>query len=313
MQKERKTLTEQLEPMAWRVTQREAQKGYEHADTIEKWGDIIAAVMDFQNRWEGHSPSNQCIAKMTNLSPGQVGYHLKRMEERGLIADDGQWPRHITIYAAKVQNVQEKLPLQTEWPIKEEVKTVTTTRAKAHRQNFLDRAKEFAQHLQDSYDQTGQAPYLGEVAVKMGYRVEGQRESGKRGGTGGLSRVVQQMVERGWLYHKPKHQRDMRLTGLGRAILFGVNDEEVHTDMPVRPPQVAQQPEPAPVPMATAFPARVEVRRAEPVPAPIDYRAPVAQPTAPPAPVPVTPPDLKGVDTVDLLLELQSRGLKVSR
>jgi hypothetical protein len=84
----------------------------------------------------------------------------------------------------------------------------------------------------------------------------------------------------------------------------------VHTDMPVHTTK--------PNPMATAFPALrppemtirraeppIPMRVAEPVPTPpIDYRAK----TAPPEQL-----DLSKVDTVDLLLELQDRGLKVTR
>ena len=51
-----------------------------------------------------------------------------------------------------------------------------------------------------------------------------------------MSRVVKEMAQRGWLHHKPDHQRDFVLTGLGRAVLFGEPlREEMHTDMLVSP------------------------------------------------------------------------------
>lgn len=312
MQKERRTLTEQLEPMAWRTTQREQQKGYEHAATIEKWADIIAAIMDFQNKWEGHSPSNHAIAKAVTLSPGQVDYHLKRMQERGLIYDDGSWPRNITIYAAKVQDQQQALAL-SEAP-KQEAKQEEAVavesqniggKSKLDRKNFLDRAREFAQHLTDHYDRHGRAPLLKDVAKLMGYSQGGLSKSGaRRSTTGGLSHVVTEMTRRGWLHHTPKRQRDMVLTGLGRAVLFGEVKDDLHTDMLVRPVPTVQPVQP----VIQALP-QVEVRRASQAfaqPAPQPVTAPIATPIAQTV-------DLSTVDTVDLLLELQSRGLKVSR
>ena len=43
------------------------------------------------------------------------------------------------------------------------------------------------------------------------------------------------MAEHGWVHHHPRRQHDIVLTALGRAMLFGVNDEVLHTDMPVMP------------------------------------------------------------------------------
>jgi hypothetical protein len=289
-------------------------------DTVDKWADIIGVVLHFQNTMNGVSPSNVYIAKQTGMSGGQVGYHLKRMQERGLVEDDGEWPRHIKVLASKVQS-QPKLDLNPNPQVfgKTEVKTVESTdigagtgkrqyNRIAARRSFLDRAREFAEILMDHYDKHGEAPYLKDVAAQMGYapRSKGSTKGGST--TGGLSRVVQEMTRRGWLHHRPGHQRDMVLTGLGRAVLFGV-DEEVHTDMPVQPQQRKVSP------MATAFPnpnqPDVTIRRAEP---PIPMRAPEAPVSvAPPTFTATGHPDLSNVDTVDLLLELQSRGLKVSR
>jgi hypothetical protein len=306
-----KPISEQLEALNWRTTQREQQRGYEHMDTVDKWAEIIGAIMHFQNTMNGVSPSNQYIAKETGLSGGQVGYHLKRMQERGLIYDDGQWPRHIQIIAAKVQT-QPALDLQDNRPKmgKTEVKAVESSqiggKTRKQRQGFMDNAKRFAEILVDHWDKYGEAPYMTDIAIKMGYGDGGNR----RAGTGALSRVANEMVRRGWLHHERKHQRDMVLTGAGRAALFNEVRGELHTDMPVHTTK--------PNPMATAFPALrppemtirraeppIPMRVAEPVPTPpIDYRAK----TAPPEQL-----DLSKVDTVDLLLELQDRGLKVTR
>jgi hypothetical protein len=178
------------------------------------------------------------------------------MEAKGLITDTKGWPRRIIVWAStKEVRDHEPLPLlkaaKTEEEMQPHENTDLPPQQPAKRKRgvgLLDNAKLIAQAITDYYDQHGKAPRQREIAAQLGYSTPNS--------SSGLSRPIMQMVERGWLHHKP-HHRDYMLTALGRAILFGEVREEVHTDMPVRPANSNGHQPQAPVPV------NVEVRRAQ--------------------------------------------------
>jgi hypothetical protein len=191
--------------------------------------------------------------------------------------------------------------------------TVTKKHDRKRREDFMSRAKKFAQALTDYYDSHGQGPMIKELAEACGYQPEK---------CGALSRTAIEMVERGWLYHKPGHQRDFMLTGLGRAVLFGKVSEDIHTDVLVRP-QKSQVRDKEPLQFRQPFTVPLPLFRPQRVNDDMPLAEPVEGP-APPTPdreVPVVEWPLKAshtfnldeVDTVDLVLEVQARGFKVSR
>jgi DNA-binding Lrp family transcriptional regulator len=283
-------------------------------------------VIDYQNKHHGLSPTDLMISKGTNLSAGQVQYQMKQMEEAGLIKDYNRRgsPRRIEVKdAVKVQD----LSIVAIKPKAEKATEVImdTKEQKLHaghgplgptgRKGFMARALEVAEAIQDHWDHYGVSPngnYIKE-------RVYSRTTNG-----GGLSRVVKKMVDLGWLMHRYKSQSYV-LTGLGRAALFGQQEETLHTDTPVHPkppePQLSEalveagykgkrgmprglgwgygRTIPRDLPRAGVA---VEVRRETPPP-PMPKPAPVMDDEAP------TP----YISDMDLVLELTRRGFKVSR
>lgn len=325
--KTQQTISEQLEPLAWRTTQREQDSGYEQMATPPKWGAILTAIMQFQNEHEGRSPSNPLIAQAAGLSVGQVQYHLVEMAKRGLVHDKEGWPRRLIVTAsAKVAAQQEPAP-EPKAPKQEEVKVMHSadfTKAgepRKKRERFMVMAKKFAEALTDHYDKYGEAPMLKDIGPALGYSKDKPV---------GASRLVKEMVARGWLFHKPNCHADFVLTGLGRAVLFNEPlREDVHTDMIVRS-QIN--------PRATdlSYADRMAMMRSSPMedtkPSPEkEPEPPQKQPEARREPSPLArimepkpqpgvpgPEEMRGinlakVDSVDLVLELQARGFRVSR
>jgi hypothetical protein len=281
-----------LERETWRTTQRENRRNYEQQGTAGKWGAILSAIINHQNKNHGLSPPNHIISRDSGLSPGQVQYHLAEMEDRGLITDMKGWPRRIVVKdMAKVASlsIAEPRPMQKI----EEARVTNTIKSRGKSayayKSFMVRAKEAAQAIMDHHDRFGMAPSTTDIRDALGYH-----------STAASSRVVNKMVELGWVSHKPRHHHDIVLTGLGRALLFGEVREDVPTNTPVH---------------ATNTSRPVTAGRPTPLAAPqismttMPFLAPMAEPT----PKAAGPVDLSNLDTVDLLLELQSRGLKVSR
>jgi SOS-response transcriptional repressor LexA len=270
--------------------------------TAQRWADILAAIMEFQQRNNGQSPSTPSIAARARLSPAVVTTELKAMEEHGLIRDYNGWPRRIEVNSVTklTEAVESMVRSQRKRTAKvAESETVTGHTAK-RRENLLTGARRFAQALTEYYDKHGQAPMLKDLAPILGYS-----------GSSSLSRLAMVMTRKGWLHHTPGHQRDIALTGLGRAVLFGEVREDIHTDMPVRaaangnakPPTVT-----LPMPWLTApHGSMVSVTSPDRNQDKEEYHAdsPRAQP--------MTKPDLTDAEDVDLVIELMKRGFKVSR
>jgi hypothetical protein len=299
------TVSEQLERLEWRTTQRENSGDYEQRATPGKWGAIISTIIQFQNRYNGQSPGNPHISKETGLSTGQVQYHLAEMEKRGLVVDKPGWPRRLVVQCSvKIAEQEEKAtvpPAPT--PVEAKVTNsdkVTNKFNRKRRESFMDRAKRFAQALTDYYDTHGEGPMIKELAPSLGYDPDR---------CGAVSRTVGEMVQRGWLFHRAGYQRDFMLTGLGRAALFGEVREDLHTDVLVRPPKW-RQPFTTPARPFTARPVNEDTpekdTRPEQGPQPPDREVPVVEMRR-------TKPSFSDIDTVDLVLEVQARGFKVSR
>ena len=293
-------MSEQFVRLGWRV-------GDDPPQLIDsRWSDIIGCILKYQQEHGGKTPFVPVIAQHTGMSPGQVQFHLEQLKKRGFIIERGTWPLRLSVVASAVQAVkQEAAPAAP--PEEEEVMaTVTPPRpvrekrtGHKRRESFLVNAKRFAQVLTDYYDRHGHAPLIKDIAEELGYSAAKPV---------GVSRVVKEMVERGWLHHKAGHHGDFVLTGIGRAVLFGEPlREEVHTDMPVRPQSERRiEPDPHYPPTQMVSPV-VQAYRPKPEPEPErpamrEYQ-PVAQTVA----------NLSDIDSVDLVLELTARGFRVSR
>jgi hypothetical protein len=326
----KEAMADQLVRLGWRV-------GDDPPLAIDsRWSDIIGCILKYQQEHGGRTPFIPVIAMDTGMSPGQVQFHLEQMKKRGFIVEKGTWPLRLVVMATAVQAaeaekqeqappVKKPLAAPKEAPPKEEEIMATVQvpaparlpSGKKKRESFLVNAKRFAQALTDYYDEHGEAPLLKDIAHRLGY-------AGRH--TAGLSRITNEMVQRGWLHHKDNCQRDWVLTGLGRAVLFGEPlRDHVHTDMPVRP-QPTRVFEPAPQPEV-----KMEVRRADVPAKPVASRgwgeperspvmrvyAPKPEPERPAMreyePVAKAVADLSDVDSVDLVLELTARGFRVSR
>lgn len=300
---------DRLEPNTWHTSRREDAADYEQRQTPAKWAAILTAVINYQNKHHGVSPTDQMISKDTGLSPGQVQYHLKEMEKGGLLRDSKGWPRIITVEnVAKVQTMTQIETLPKIERVKEAVAMDTSqletnkprkrggARDMSNKKDFMTRAKMAAQAIIDHYDQYGTAPRMQWLRDKVyGPPAPGTVRSG-----GGISTIIKKMTQLGWVYHQNKHHRDIALTGLGRAALFGEVESQLHTDTRVNPSDVYRPSIPRPAPVA---PIAMEVRRAEPAP-------------PPPPPVviaPQEPSNLSGVETIDLVIELNRRGFKINR
>lgn len=312
---------DRLDPANWHTSRRENAHDYEQRQTPAKWAAILTAVINYQNKHHGMSPTDLMISHDTGLSPGQVQYHLREMEKNALVKDSKGWPRILTVEnATKVQRLTQIETTPRE--ITKEARTMDTSQletqkkskrggarySRTGRKPFMVRAREIAEAITDHYDQYGKppdGPWLKEKVFA--------HEDGRTGG-GSLSRIVQQMVDLGWLHHKRKHQRDYAVTGLGRAALFGMVEDQLHTDTPVNPvasPRNTVQgrvfnapPSPAPRP---SIPRRVF--HAPPPPVEVTVRRAEVPPSAPV----IEQPYLKGVSDVDLIIEVTRRGYKVSR
>lgn len=297
--KQEAVVSNRLEPLDWRTTQRENRDHYEQRETAEKWGSILTAIINYQNKHNGQSPTDIILSKDTGLTVDQVRYHLRRMEQADLIKDIRGWPRHIVV--ANATKVQAMTQMEVAKPRKQEEANVVhshqvhaemlATPKRGETKPFIVRAKEVAQAIIDHYDQFGHAPRMKWIKARV-------YKTGHGATGGGLSGVIKQMTELGWVYHKKGCRHDLAVTGLGRAALFGQVNNQLHTDTPINPmpsaPQAAPEPPPEPV-----------YRAPPPKPRPSIPR-PVARPAVPEG-------NLANVPDVDLILELNSRGFRVSR
>ena len=194
------------------------------------------------------------------------------------------------------------------------------------REPLLVNAKRFARALDGYRALYGMTPMIKEIAPALGYSLDKPV---------GLSRVIRKMVDQGWLKHRANHQRDLTLTDLGRKVLLG-NGHEDH-DVPeteqedVRPtpptPTYARPPQNNLAEQRGTWSPMMKVMTPKPEPEPEPEPEPLPDPeVAPepdrsnwPEPGPVTPQPinvvewLTGIDTVDLVLELQDRGFKIVR
>jgi hypothetical protein len=229
------------------------------------WTKIIAAVLHYQHTHHGLSPTDEMIAIESGLSRDVVRSQMRIMEQQELLTDSKRWPRIIKINRghtidALLDKIDPKQKPVLRVVPKEEVKMEALNNSKhpkgkryKRRYPFLEAAKKFAQALVNFQDEHGRSPHLYEISKELGY-------GGPTGlNTGGLSRVLRKMAEQGWVHHTPRHQRDIVLTSLGRAMLFGVNGEVLHTDMPVIPTDAGK----AILEQAAPRVPHVEVRRAQ--------------------------------------------------
>jgi general stress protein YciG len=315
------TVSRRLEPERWWTTRRENPDDYQEHASVKKWASIAAAIINYQNRHGGQSPTDATIARDAGLTLPQVHYHMHEMEKAGLIAERRGFPRHIVM--GDVAKVQRLTQLEIKPPQKvKEAKVVHTTNNSV-RKPFMDRARLVAQAVMDHYDQHGEAPRSSWVAEQV---------FGHTRRTGSLTRVVREMVELGWLYHKNGCHRDMALTGAGRAALFGQINDTLHTDTPVSPTEkkmtaaeagsLGGQARARNLPperlseigrlggqrkaaMYSEQPA-MEIRRAQPgIPRPV----PEAETYA----VKPHPDAVQLFEDIDLVLELNRRGYRVSK
>lgn len=185
-----------------------------------------------------------------------------------------------------------------------------TVKTRKKRGDFFTVAQQVAQAIMDHYDSRGHAPGTSDIVAALGYS-----------STGAVSQIIKKMAARGWIYHQPRKHNDLALTGLGRTMLFGRVEEEMHVDVPVRPnastyeirAAKAQVPPPQ-VEMVEREPVATVRREPEQAPVVIPAGARVGNHPSPLPPVrAVATPDLTSLDTLDLVLELASRGLKVTR
>ena len=302
-------VSQRLEPRDWRTTQRENRGDYEQRATAGKWGAILSAIINYQNKHHGLTPTDIMIAKDTRLSIGQVQYHLREMEKAGLIKDNKGWPRIIRVeQVAKVEDLTAMVPSRPEKVEEVEVMDTATMEGVVRRDSrgrrltpklgFMERAKQAAQAIMDSYDNRGRAPEVQEISAALGYAK-----------SGAASDVIAKMAAHGWVHHSRKKHRDLALTGLGRDVLLNGGRRE-----PARVNDFGA----APQSMAMAL--RRDTSREEP-----QVEAPPPEPT--PAPRVRSGTDLllellgergqkhdfSQVDDLDLVLEAKRRGFKVSR
>ena len=277
----------------WRVDQRESRRGYQHHDTVKKWAAILNFIVLYQNR-HGFAPMNHVIGKETNLSVGQVQYHMGKMHEQCLIHDHGNThPRMIDLLASgKLLTGQVKREDVSPSEAAEYETLVATSEGE---EPIVEAAKEdkkmpsksiplheampsIAEYIDGYIKDFGEPPTGVAVAKHMG-----QSEAA-------TARVIMKMVALGYI-DKPKRSQKNWLTGLGRAKLL--NRGGVGTQMPVEP----KAPE---KPTETRDSGRV-VRSPR-----AHDRAPMRPPRA------ATKADLSDVETLDLIVELNSRGYRIN-
>lgn len=218
------TLSERAERMIegedWRTTRREAPEGgYQQRQTVARWGAILSAVVAYQNKHHGLSPTNGSIARDTGLSVGQVEYHLKEMEAAGLVKDNTGFPRHLTVVAAKIQDAiirplpqpkpTEAKTMDTKDMPKFTRKNPPTGKDRKRREEFFNAAERMARLIDQYWGEHGESPEGLWLRKQMGFK------------TAGISRISKAMVEHGWLAHQRGKYRDYRLTSLGVTALLG--------------------------------------------------------------------------------------------
>lgn len=172
-------------------------------------GRVIAAIKLYQSKHNGMSPPTHVIAKETELAPGQVAYHIRKLEDQGKLFVANKWPMQIIF--PKGEEAPDETPRA-----KNEVR-VEVEEPKAAKENsgivklgFPERAKQFAEVIVTLTKRNKRPPSVSEIAVEA---------MGKS--TGQASRIVQGMINKGWATHKAGHRHDVRLTELGREKLLG--------------------------------------------------------------------------------------------
>lgn len=299
-EKRNEQVSRMLEPLSWRTTQREQEIGYEHRATAGKWALILSAIIRYQNRYDGSSPSNSYLCENTGLSFGEVRYHMGEMEGRGLLADDRAYPRHIQILDGAKRS-----PLAARTAVTEEDDKVkkaivkdsaTQDKAKANgrktRTTFIDGARALAQAMIDITNETGQKPGPLQLAERCGYRY-----------SGAVSYIVGKMLKLGWVSHRKYQHNDMTVTPKGLAALFSKENEEPEApvaSMTTPPPKMEVQ---EPMFFVTDEEKR-KMYEGNDVPWSVDPGTTLS---------PSVNNGLAGANDLDLVLELNSRGYKVSR
>lgn len=268
------------------------------------WTKIAGAIIHYQNSHRGLSPTDEMIAIESGMGRDAVRFCLKKMERLGLLTDSKQWPRVIKINRdlaidkimgvidPKQEVINGVATSQVETKKKEEKMERRTETKKAggvvKRLDFFTRARQVAHAIDEMLDR-GEAPYGMAIREKVGIH------------SSGLSRIVRGMVEEGWLEHKRGYHHDYKLTNLGRVSLLHDPEGKKDNEVPSIPLPVQKPPEP-----------RVEYPT-PPRPPVVTIRgyAPERPPRPPSGHFEV--PDLTGVDSMDLAIELQRRGFRVIR
>lgn len=296
MQTEQTKTFDVLERQPWRTTQRENPSDYEQAASAGKWGMLLNAILNYQNKHHGLSPTDQILSKTTGLSVTQVRYHLNELEKAGLIKDNRGWPRIIKVEDVAKVGTGKAIPPEPPEKV-EEVRTMDSTevtgRSRAHPNyigDFVSRATAAAKAITEHYERYGVAPGVKKVADALGYK-----------STGSVSLLIAQMVQRGWLKHKPNKHGDLTVTGAGRAALLdGGQGVSATAEAAFTAP-----PQPEPLPQATT-------------PEPVATRGATVE-TGNDALIMSLVREmhsnagLQNVSDLDLVLELRERGFKVSR
>jgi predicted transcriptional regulator/DNA-binding transcriptional regulator YhcF (GntR family) len=201
----------------WHTTRRENPRNYEMPDTPAIWARITSAIIDHQNKHGGASPSDRSIAENTLLSIGQVQYHLREMANAQVITVLGDYPRVIAVH--QITKPTKEPPKEA---AKEEAMHITGTvkrtfngpDGREHEMKpFIVRAKDVALALEEYWRDHGEGPPV----LWLQERVFGFSNTS----TGSATRIVQQMVERGWVTHKKGYVGDTKLTEEGRKVLLG--------------------------------------------------------------------------------------------
>lgn len=248
------------------------------------------------------------IAKK-HAAGGQKRWAGISKEERSRIMSEQTkkaWARRRAKAASQVETKEEEMQ---EVRGTEYVRDGKRIRTQAHsRMSFFERAKNIATIIDDFTDRTGQLPHGAFIRSKVGFCT-----------SSGLTAVVTKMVEEGWLEHKPGYHADYKLTNLGRTTLLHAGpvekvvqdcDPEQHKiDWPVKKEQPRKAPsEPRTAHPATERPPVVTIRGIVPERPPVPAYEHTAGYTGM-----ATAPDLSGIDSLDLAMELQRRGWRVMR
>lgn len=257
-----------------------------------KRGKITKAIIDYQNENNGASPSLYKLSKLSGFSVQLVAYHMRMMEEAGLIKTDNAYPNNITVSTLTKPTKPMEEREMNNYGDKSPARACNTVKP------FIERAKEVAaaiDGLSARYGVPAHMKHVSEIVFGPGKR-------------GSLSGVIDKMARQGWVTHERRHQGDLTVTDKGKAVLFGEPTEQM------APWEVEEG-----MPWDDSVPSVTEPARTPPKPT-IPRDVPMDASGWGNATMPEVAASsftgtlsLEGVDTVDLILEATKRGFKVTR